>query len=121
MFQGFVVTLNSTGSGVWPGGGVAAWYQSPSAATKEASSLSEEEEEEEEEELSLSQLTDGQNNAHTESNSLTWKLWACLKPLCVPYGDAPPLIGRLGGEVSLVCVGSFHSQETVGGVTDATG
>lgn len=46
MFQGFGVTLNSTGSDVWPGGGVAAWYQSQSAVTREASSLSEKEEEE---------------------------------------------------------------------------
>lgn len=37
------------------------------------------------------------------------------------YGDAPPLIGRLGGEVSLVSVGPFNSQEAVGGVTDAAG
>lgn len=37
------------------------------------------------------------------------------------YSDVPPLIGRLGGEVSLVSVGSFDSQETVGGVSDPTG
>lgn len=47
MFQGFGVTQNSTGSDVWPGGGVAAWYLSQSAVTREASSLSEKEEEEE--------------------------------------------------------------------------
>lgn len=43
--------------------------------------------------------------------------------LCVhwSYRDAPPLIGRLGCEESLVSVGSLHSQETVGGVSDAAG
>lgn len=51
MFQGFGVTQNSTGSDVWPGGGVAAWYQSQSAVTREASSLSEKEEDEEEDKM----------------------------------------------------------------------
>lgn len=39
----------------------------------------------------------------------------------LPYTDAPPLVGRLCGEVRLVSVGPFNSQETVGGVADAAG
>jgi len=45
LYQGFVVMLNFTGSAVWPGEGVAAWYQSQSAVTKEDSSLYEDEKE----------------------------------------------------------------------------
>lgn len=37
------------------------------------------------------------------------------------YRDAPPLVGRLSGEVSLVSVSSLNPQETVGGVADAAG
>ncbi len=44
-----------------------------------------------------------------------------LTPLCLSYSDAPPLIGRLSGEVSLISIRSFDSQEAVGGVTDAAG
>lgn len=39
----------------------------------------------------------------------------------LPYADAPPVIGRLHGEVRLVSVGPFDSQETVGGVANAAG
>ena len=44
LIKGFVATPNSTGSGASPGGGAAAWCQSRSAATREASSPSDEEE-----------------------------------------------------------------------------
>lgn len=53
----------------------------------------------------------------TSSGPVLFKgLWFCWT-----YGDAPPLIGCLSGEIRLVSVGSLHPQETVGCMSDAAG